>query len=137
MKPIAIVQWFRWLWRQFGVFPPASDLRNPVEAQVLRIADTYYLQLRTVGGSWVFCQGWHRGAPGHYNYQFSTAMNPFALVQHTLPKVQDQLDRPTLSPETIAHGIRNTPRTPTRCDQILTLEDIAAMPKPTWWTGPV
>jgi len=55
----------------------------------------YYLQYKTLFG-WKFICGYHRGAPGCYNYQYENAANPFALVEYGIPEVLEEKINPTL-----------------------------------------
>lgn len=117
-----LLQWFR-------PRPSASDrLLNPISARVVQVKSTYYLQLQTEAGKWVYACKYHHGADGPYNYQFETAANPYALVDHSLPEIQAQQDNPTLSASSVAYAASQKPPDPPAITKVFSVADIQADP---------
>jgi hypothetical protein len=56
----------------------------------------YFLQIKGKFG-WGYACGYHRGAPGQYNYEIDHTYNPFALVEYTIPDIENEIKQPTLS----------------------------------------
>jgi len=55
----------------------------------------YYLLIKRWFG-WKTVCGYHRGAPGDYAYQMQTAGNPWFLIEHTIPEVEQERHFPVL-----------------------------------------
>jgi hypothetical protein len=66
----------------------------------------YFLQFKTgFLGRWKFTCGYHRGAPGYFNYQFCSAGNPYYHVEHTIPEIEEEHRSPTLSAYDVASSV--------------------------------
>jgi len=55
----------------------------------------YFVQRRRWFG-WETQCGYHRGAPGDFAYRYCEAANPYALIDHTIPDLISEFEKPTL-----------------------------------------
>ncbi len=91
--------------------------------RVVRVGGQYYLQFRE-WFRWVFVCGYHRGAPGYYNYQYSESANPFFHVEYTIPEVEKQRRNPTLSRMGVLQSKSRVPRKPGPVEIVLDVDNI-------------
>jgi len=66
--------------------------------RVVRSGDKFYVQMvcGTWRLKWITASGFHRGAKGHFAYQYCCAMNPYAHIESTIPEIIGERERPTV-----------------------------------------
>lgn len=89
------------------------------EYRVVRTGSLFYLQFRHHSDQpWTYAQGYHRGAPGAFNYQYDTSSNRSFHLDYTTTDIEQERLHPTLTPDCIRQAQRNTPQTPPQIDEI-------------------
>jgi len=93
------------------------------EYRVVRVGDQYYLQFKS-WFHWHFACGYHRGAPGQFNYQYDKSANQFFPADSTLRGIEQERQHPTLPRVRVWNARRLRPKRPGPIAEIFEIQDI-------------